>query len=80
MKIIKTSKWQEQIEGGRSQGKKPSDYDKKELEKGKKVEMEHTIDKDISTEISMDHLEEFPDYYIGLAEMEDKLKKKKENR
>ena len=77
MKIIKTAKWKEKIPGGRAKGKKPSDYDNKELEKGKKVEKEHTeIDKDIPTEISMDHLEEFPDYYIGLTEMEKKLKKK----
>jgi ribosomal protein S19 len=37
--------------------------------------MEHTSDKEKATEIVMDHLSEFPDYYDRLKKMEDKAKK-----
>ena len=42
----------------------------KQLEMGKKVELEHTDDDEIAAEISLDHLEEIPDYYTRLAKME----------
>jgi hypothetical protein len=35
-----------------------------------KVEMEHVDSKDLAREISLDHLEEMPDYYTRLAKME----------
>jgi IS30 family transposase len=41
-----------------------------ELRKGKKVEHEHTNNMAKATEIAMDHLSEFPDYYTRLAKME----------
>lgn len=47
-----------------------------QLQKGLKIEMEHTNDKDIAKEISMDHLSEFADYYDGLISLEKKLEKK----
>ena len=42
---------------------------------GIKVEMEHTDDKEKATEITMDHLTEFPDYYDRLEKMEKKAEK-----
>jgi len=46
-----------------------------QLNKGIKIEMEHTKDKEKATEIAMDHLSEFPDYYDRLEKMEIKAKK-----
>ena len=45
---------------------------KKELNKGIKIEMEHTNDKDNAKEIAMDHLWENPSYYSKLKKMETK--------
>ena len=44
--------------------------DKKELEMGIKVEMEHTKNKAIAKRITLDHLAELPDYYTRLLKME----------
>jgi predicted DNA-binding protein YlxM (UPF0122 family) len=41
-----------------------------QIEKGVKVEMEHTDDKEKATEIATDHVSEFPDYYDRLEKME----------
>jgi len=49
---------------------------KEQLRMGIKVEMEHTDSRKKATEIAIDHLTEFPDYYTALAEMEKMLKKK----
>ena len=38
---------------------------------GIKVEQEHTTDKYTALEITMDHLQEYPDYYTRLHEMEE---------
>lgn len=48
---------------------------KAQIEKGIKVEMEHTSDKEKATEIATDHVSEFPDYYDRLDKMEGKAKK-----
>jgi hypothetical protein len=45
---------------------------KKQLQKGIKVEMEHTTDKQKAKEIAMDHLSEDPKYYDKLKKMETK--------
>ena len=45
---------------------------KKELNKGIKVEMEHTKDKQKAKEIAMDHLWEHPNYYSKLKKIETK--------
>lgn len=45
---------------------------KKQLNKGIKVEMEHTKDKTIAKEIAMDHLYEDPNYYDKLEKIENK--------
>lgn len=45
-------------------------YDPKELEIGRKVELEHTDNKWIAELISKDHLSDLPDYYSRLTKME----------
>ena len=45
---------------------------KKQIEKGIKVEMEHTSDKEKAREIATDHVSEFADYYDRLKDMEKK--------
>jgi len=42
----------------------------RELDMGIKAEMEHTLDKNLSAEIALDHLSEMPDYYTQLEQME----------
>lgn len=63
----------DKIIGGESDNESPNDFNKKDLEKGKKIELEHTNDPDIAQEITMDHLKEHKDYYVGLEHMEDAL-------
>jgi len=48
---------------------------KAQIEIGKKIELEHVDDEDLAEEISMDHLDEIPDYYTRLKEMEKEAKK-----
>lgn len=59
---------------GRAKNKKftEKDADKKELEMGIKVEMEHTKNKAIAKRIALDHLSELSDYYSKLKKMEEK--------
>ncbi len=45
-------------------------FDDKEVEMGKKVELEHTNNPILSLRITLDHLTEIPDYYTRLAQME----------
>jgi len=61
--IEKTAK--DQIPGGNADNQPDSRYDKDQLGKGIKVEMEHTTDKDLSKEIAKDHLEESKDFKNG---------------
>ena len=53
----------ELIEGGRAKGMPDSKFPKDQLEKGIKVEKEHTVDPNIAKEISKDHLVENDQYY-----------------
>lgn len=46
-----------------------------QIEIGKKIELEHIKDEKMAREIAMDHLEEIPDYYTRLKEMEKEAKK-----
>lgn len=46
------------------------DVDANQLQKGIKVEKEHTPEDDVAQRITLDHLAEIPDYYDRLAEME----------
>jgi hypothetical protein len=58
------------IEDIAKQDKLSPDLIKQQLKKGEKVEKEHTNNPEIAKEISMDHLEELPDYYDRLDKME----------
>jgi hypothetical protein len=44
----------------------------KQLKRGIAVEREHTDDEATATEIALDHLNEFPDYYDRLEKVEHK--------
>ena len=68
--------WREKIKGGYASGKKPEDYDMAQLKKGFEVEKEHTVDPMKAIEIAMDHLEEIPDYYDWLDDMETRAKER----
>lgn len=63
--------FKQRLTGGRADGKKVTDFDLDQLIMGIKVEQEHTTDKYTALEITMDHLQEFPDYYTRLHEMEE---------
>lgn len=43
---------------------------KKQLGKGIQVELEHTNDKNVAKEIALDHLNELPNYYTKLKQIE----------
>jgi hypothetical protein len=47
-----------------------------QITKGVKIEIEHTDNKERATEIAMDHISEFPDYYDRLETMEKDANKK----
>ena len=59
---------------GKHNDSKSSDFNKKQLAMGIKVEREHTDDDDIAEAIAKDHLAEIPDYYTRLAKMEAQAK------
>jgi len=55
------------LTGGVGDTTAPSNVNTKELSIGLQVEMEHTNDEKIATEIAMDHLTEDPEYYSKLV-------------
>jgi hypothetical protein len=55
------------LTGGAGDTTAPSNVNTKELSIGLQVEMEHTNDEKIATEIAMDHLTEDPEYYSKLV-------------
>jgi len=61
---------EDKVPGGIGDKKKPSDFDPKQIAKGKKVEMEHTNDPALAEEIAVDHLTEDPAYYDKLEKIE----------
>lgn len=65
-------KFEQQLDGGLADSLSPKDFPREALEKGMKVEEEHTSDKSLQLEIAMDHLAEDPLYYDKLEEMEKK--------
>ena len=79
LKKHKTRMKSDRLKGGLSDNIAPSEFSnlQDQLEMGRKVEMEHTGDKIIATEIARDHLTEDPYYYTHLAEMELKAKYEK---
>lgn len=61
------------MEAGESKGEKDK-VNETQLEMGKEVEKEHTTNPEIAEKITRDHLEEIPDYYTHLKEMEENAK------
>lgn len=55
-----------QLTGGIGDATAPSTVDPVELSMGQTIEMEHTSDPNIATEIALDHLREDPKYYTKL--------------
>lgn len=55
------------------------DYDKEQLKIGIEVEKEHSKNETIAKIIAKDHLDEFPNYYTGLDDMEAELEKSGED-
>ena len=49
-------------------------FNSRQLTIGTKIEMEHTREPLIATQIAKDHLREFPNYYTELVKMENRLK------
>jgi Protein of unknown function (DUF5661) len=71
-----TKSIKDRIPGGLADKKKPSDFDPRALRQGVKVEMEHTSDPEVASEIARDHLVEDKKYYDKLKVMESgKIKK-----
>ncbi len=69
---IDIKNFKQKLKGGRADTHRVTDFDLDQLIMGIKVEQEHTTDKYTALEITMDHLEEIPDYYTRLEEMEEK--------
>lgn len=59
--------WIDTLKGGIGDNKLPSDFDKEELLKGVKDEMEHTNNPHIALEIAIDHLTKEPNYYSKMG-------------
>jgi hypothetical protein len=57
--------------------KKRQDYDPEQLDIGSSVEEEHTSDPELAAIIAANHLDEIPDYYTRLKEMEEEAKGEK---
>jgi len=62
----------------KSDGKDITKYDLKQILMGIKIEQEHTTNKMMALEITMDHLEEIPDYYTRLQDMEEEAEEEME--
>jgi len=72
---IADENWEDELHVGLADKKSPKDFDSAALEKGIKVELnEHAKgNRDIATEIAMDHLTEDPRYYDFLEDMEKEM-------
>ena len=68
-----SKKWVDRLHGGKADDKTPDDFPKEDVDRGRKIEREHSNDPDIAREISLDHLCEHPNYYAGLEHMENLL-------
>jgi DNA-binding CsgD family transcriptional regulator len=79
-KKVQYSLSEEEVTGGLADGKTPEEIADMhgvaveqildQIEKGIKVELEHTDNEEMAKEIAMDHLYEIPDYYDRLAYVE----------
>ena len=72
MHEVKTHKTVEQIA---KKHRLEVSFIQKQLDMGIPIEHEHTKDKDLATDIALQHLEEIPDYYTRLKKMEASAKK-----
>lgn len=53
----------DRLPGGLGDNANPNQFDRQQVQKGVRTEMEHTADPGIATEIALDHLAENPQYY-----------------
>lgn len=70
----------DKIRGGKADGKPDSAFDPKWLKIGIKVEMEHTDDRSVASEIAKDHLTEDTMYYQKLRKIEKSMSGEKKTR
>ena len=70
MKTILSDSYKDRLSGGLAGKKKPSDFDQYQLDKGTKIEFEHTNDRKKAREIAMNHLTEDSEYYKKLETIE----------
>lgn len=66
---------QDLLPGGLADFINPDTLNQKEIDRGMKVELEHTNNEDLAREIARDHLSEDPSYYEKLEKMERKSNK-----
>lgn len=64
------SRWKDRLKGGRADALSPECFPKRALREGASHEMEHTTDRQLATEIAMDHLSEDAEYYKKLKQVE----------
>lgn len=62
--------WEDRLPGGLADAKTPSNFSPTGLAQGVKVELEHTSDPRLATEVAMDHLTEDKAYYDKLKKIE----------
>ena len=60
----------DRLPGGLGDGLGRGDVDPAQLRMGIEVELQHTGDRRLAEQISLDHLAEYPDYYTRLARMQ----------
>ena len=77
IRLRRKKKVRDFLPGGLADGIPDSAFNKVQLRKGIKVELEHTKNKELAKEIAKDHLTEHPDYYKALRKMEDRLEKRR---
>lgn len=58
--------FEDRLHGGDADGKKPRDFDPRQMAMGMKEEREHTRDPHLRKEITMDHLAQNRKYYSDM--------------
>lgn len=72
---VDIDRFKDRLPGGYADGRDITRYDLDQLILGIKIELEHTSNRLIALEIATDHLEEIPDYYTRLEEMEEQYER-----
>ena len=72
---VDIDRFKDRLPGGYADGRDITRYDLDQLILGIKIELEHTSNRLIALEIATDHLEEIPDYYTRLEEMEERYER-----